>query len=140
MNLLVRQSTAKLLTEATAEDEDEGQGRKEETTTTTHDLTAEFARVHKPHKPSANVTSTKGRQYTVSVALPGSIVNNAQTWELKTALVGQVRAILTQYTSLDKYRDFLFQLTHPVAWVRTDRTGLCHFQRERDHHFRRIAP
>ncbi|KAA1078460.1 hypothetical protein PGT21_035316 [Puccinia graminis f. sp. tritici] len=59
---------------------------------TAQNLTAEFARIHKPHKPSANVTpsSTKGRQYTVSIALPGSIVNNAQTWELKTALVGQI--------------------------------------------------
>lgn len=88
MNLLVRQSTAHLLAEATSDDDEEEPGKKG--TTATHDLTAEFARVHKPHKPSANVTSTQGRQYTVSVALPGSIVNNAQTWELKTALVGQI--------------------------------------------------
>jgi hypothetical protein len=62
-------------------------------TGTAQNPTAEFARIHKPHKPSANVTpssANQGRQYTVSIALPGSIVNNAQTWELKTALVGQV--------------------------------------------------
>ncbi|KAH9454822.1 hypothetical protein MJO28_007834 [Puccinia striiformis f. sp. tritici] len=58
--------------------------------TDTQNPTAEFTRIHKPHKPSANVTTSKGRQYTVSIALPGSIVNNAQTWELKTALVGQI--------------------------------------------------
>ncbi|POW22577.1 hypothetical protein PSHT_01041 [Puccinia striiformis] len=61
--------------------------------TDTQNPTAEFTRIHKPHKPSANVTTSKGRQYTVSIALPGSIVNNAQTWELKTALVGQVSLI-----------------------------------------------
>ncbi|KAH9813055.1 putative RNA methyltransferase, partial [Melampsora americana] len=43
-----------------------------------------------PHKPSANVTNGAGRHYTISIALPSSIVNNAQTWELKTALVGQI--------------------------------------------------
>ncbi|KAG0151418.1 hypothetical protein CROQUDRAFT_651257 [Cronartium quercuum f. sp. fusiforme G11] len=52
--------------------------------------TAEFAKLHKPHKPSANVSSGAGRHYTVSIALPGAIVTNAQTWELKTALVGQI--------------------------------------------------
>ncbi|EGG12763.1 uncharacterized protein MELLADRAFT_32413, partial [Melampsora larici-populina 98AG31] len=31
-----------------------------------------------------------GRHHTISIALPSSIVNNAQTWELKTALVGQI--------------------------------------------------
>ena len=32
----------------------------------------------------------KGRQYTVSVALPGSILDNAQTSELRTYLAGQI--------------------------------------------------
>ena len=32
-----------------------------------------------------------GRHYTVSIALPGSIIDNAQTHELKTYLAGQVR-------------------------------------------------
>lgn len=32
----------------------------------------------------------KGRSYTVSIALPGSIVSNAQTLELKTYLAGQI--------------------------------------------------
>ena len=31
-----------------------------------------------------------GRPYTVSVALPGSIINNAQSAELRTCLAGQV--------------------------------------------------
>lgn len=34
--------------------------------------------------------SMQGRRYTVSIALPGSIVDNAQTKELKTYLAGQV--------------------------------------------------
>jgi len=31
------------------------------------------------------------RQYTVSIAVPGSILDNAQSPELRTYLVGQVR-------------------------------------------------
>ena len=42
-----------------------------------------------------------GRHYTVSIALPGSIVDNAQTHELKTYLGGQVRGydVSSVYTS-----------------------------------------
>lgn len=47
-----------------------------------------------PHKPSAlpHLTSshTPARKYTVSVALPGSIVFNAQTPELQARLAGQL--------------------------------------------------
>ena len=32
----------------------------------------------------------KGRNFTISIALPGSIIDNAQTLELKTYLAGQV--------------------------------------------------
>jgi hypothetical protein len=32
----------------------------------------------------------KGRDYTVSIALPGSILSNAQSLELRTYLAGQV--------------------------------------------------
>lgn len=42
-------------------------------------------------KPSAAPTASGGRQYTVSVALPGSIIANAQRLEWKTNLAGQVR-------------------------------------------------
>lgn len=34
--------------------------------------------------------STSGREYTVSVALPGSILDNAQSPELRTYLAGQI--------------------------------------------------
>ncbi|KAI8452351.1 putative RNA methyltransferase-domain-containing protein [Phakopsora pachyrhizi] len=54
------------------------------------DQTLEFSRLHKPQKPSADVTTGKARNFTISIALPGDILNNAQTWELKTALVGQI--------------------------------------------------
>ena len=37
-----------------------------------------------------------GRSYTVSVALPGSILDNAQSPELRTYLAGQVRAVCFQ--------------------------------------------
>lgn len=84
MKQRVRESTDRLLAQATDSSDEDEQTKAE------HNPTAEFQRIHKPHKPSANVTSTRGRQYTVSIALPGSIVNNAQTWELKTALVGQI--------------------------------------------------
>jgi predicted SPOUT superfamily RNA methylase MTH1 len=32
----------------------------------------------------------KGREYTVSIALPGSVLDNAQTGELRTYLAGQI--------------------------------------------------
>ena len=34
--------------------------------------------------------SSPGRHYTLSVALPGSILNNAQSLELRTYLAGQI--------------------------------------------------
>jgi hypothetical protein len=37
----------------------------------------------------------KGRDYTVSIALPGSILSNAQSLELRTYLAGQVIMILS---------------------------------------------
>lgn len=41
-------------------------------------------------KPSALARPTGGRKYTVSIAVPGGIILNAQTLELKTALAGQI--------------------------------------------------
>lgn len=43
-------------------------------------------------KPTAVFTppSTGGRAYTLSIALPGSIIANAQTHDLKTSLAGQI--------------------------------------------------
>ena len=38
--------------------------------------------------------SAAGRQFTVSLALPGSILDNAQSPELRTYLAGQVREII----------------------------------------------
>lgn len=39
---------------------------------------------------AAHERETRGRAYTVSLAIPGSIIDNAQTKELKTYLAGQV--------------------------------------------------
>ena len=41
-------------------------------------------------KPSAAPVASGGRRYTVSVALPGSIIANVQRLEWKTNLAGQV--------------------------------------------------
>lgn len=41
-------------------------------------------------KPSAAPVASGGRRYTVSVALPGSIISNVQRLEWKTNLAGQV--------------------------------------------------
>ena len=41
-------------------------------------------------RPSAIAKPTGGRRYTVSIAIPGGIITNAQTMELKTALAGQI--------------------------------------------------
>ncbi|MBW0475957.1 hypothetical protein O181_015672 [Austropuccinia psidii MF-1] len=85
----------------------------------TADPTSEFAKLHKPHKPSANVTCGQGRRHTVSIALPGSIVNNAQTWELKTALVGQIARACAIF-SVDEI--VIFEETLPEA-ESTNTTG-----------------
>merc|ERR550519_1465570 len=39
---------------------------------------------------SEDAKSGTGRQYTVSIAVPGSVLDNAQTAELRTYLAGQV--------------------------------------------------
>lgn len=45
-------------------------------------------------KPSAVPVAAGGRRYSVSVALPGSIIANAQRLEAKTNLAGQVKQFL----------------------------------------------
>lgn len=57
---------------------------------------AELSRRPEDHKfdPSSS-SSTRGRDYTVSVAIPGSIVANAQSPELRTYLVGQIARALS---------------------------------------------
>lgn len=54
--------------------------------------TDSFISQHHPEKPSARAVPTKEgtRKWTTSVAVPGSIVLNAQTQELRAWLVGQV--------------------------------------------------
>ena len=51
---------------------------------------ASFIETHHPEKPSARAQESAARAWTVSVAIPGSIVLNAQTQELRGWLVGQV--------------------------------------------------
>ncbi|XP_053138485.1 putative methyltransferase C9orf114 homolog isoform X2 [Hemicordylus capensis] len=46
-------------------------------------------------KEEAKPKEDKGRHYTVSVALPGSILNNAQSPELRTYLAGQIARACT---------------------------------------------
>uniref|UniRef100_A0ACB8EZT8 Methyltransferase C9orf114 n=1 Tax=Sphaerodactylus townsendi TaxID=933632 RepID=A0ACB8EZT8_9SAUR len=46
-------------------------------------------------KEEAKPEEDKGRHYTVSVALPGSILNNAQSPELRTYLAGQIARACT---------------------------------------------
>ncbi|KAL8725255.1 MAG: hypothetical protein Q9181_006480 [Wetmoreana brouardii] len=48
-------------------------------------------------KPTAVFEATGGRAYTVSVALPGSIIANALTPELKTFLAGQIARALAVF-------------------------------------------
>ncbi|KAJ7307972.1 hypothetical protein JRQ81_008470 [Phrynocephalus forsythii] len=48
-------------------------------------------------KEEARPTEDKGRHYTVSVALPGSILNNAQSPELRTYLAGQIARACTVF-------------------------------------------
>ncbi|TAQ88558.1 hypothetical protein B7494_g3087 [Chlorociboria aeruginascens] len=48
-------------------------------------------------KPTAVFKPTKGRDWTVSVALPGSIISNAQTHELRTSLAGHIARALSVF-------------------------------------------
>ncbi|KEI38349.1 uncharacterized protein L969DRAFT_18362 [Mixia osmundae IAM 14324] len=50
-----------------------------------------FQETYKPHKPSARARAReRSRNFTLSIALPGSILLNAQTPELRTILAGQI--------------------------------------------------
>ncbi|KAK4697251.1 methyltransferase, partial [Phenoliferia sp. Uapishka_3] len=51
---------------------------------------ASFSAAFHPEKPSAVARTTTGRSYTTSIAIPGSIVTNAQTPELRGWLAGQI--------------------------------------------------
>jgi predicted SPOUT superfamily RNA methylase MTH1 len=48
------------------------------------------ARLDEKAKANLIHQQDKGRRYTVSLAIPGSIIDNAQTKELKTVLAGQI--------------------------------------------------
>ncbi|KUJ13820.1 DUF171-domain-containing protein [Mollisia scopiformis] len=48
-------------------------------------------------KPTAVFLPTKGREWTVSVALPGSIISNAQTHEQRTSLAGHIARALSVF-------------------------------------------
>lgn len=48
------------------------------------------AEVKKHRKPLKNIYKEKKRAFTVSIVVPSSIIDNAQSYELKTYLVGQI--------------------------------------------------
>ncbi|KAG9243578.1 putative RNA methyltransferase [Calycina marina] len=48
-------------------------------------------------RPTAVFKPTQGRDWTVSVALPGSIIANAQSHDLKTTMVGQIARALSVF-------------------------------------------
>ncbi|KAL3418064.1 hypothetical protein PVAG01_11074 [Phlyctema vagabunda] len=48
-------------------------------------------------KPTAVFKPTKGREWTVSVALPGSIISNAQSHELRTSMAGHIARALSVF-------------------------------------------
>jgi len=51
--------------------------------------------INESTQPRKNVYHfAAGRQFTVSLALPGSILDNAQSPELRTYLAGQVRKVI----------------------------------------------
>ncbi|GME31894.1 hypothetical protein GTA08_BOTSDO02246 [Neofusicoccum parvum] len=49
-------------------------------------------------KPTAVYTPTKGRSYTLSIALPGSVIANAQSHDLKTAMAGAIARAAAVFT------------------------------------------
>ena len=50
------------------------------------------------HGEKDGKTTKKGRDFTVSIALPGSFVDNAQSRELRTYLVGQIARAATVFS------------------------------------------
>ncbi|KAG0650204.1 methyltransferase [Hyphodiscus hymeniophilus] len=48
-------------------------------------------------RPTAVFKPTKGREWTVSVALPGSIIANAQSHELRTSMAGHIARALSVF-------------------------------------------
>lgn len=70
--------------------------------------------------------SVKGRAYTLSMALPGSILDNAQTKELKTYLAGQIAraAVIFQVDEIVVFDDQLGSRT--TTGVPTKRAQDCH--------------
>lgn len=65
--------------------------------------------LEKEKQEEARVRSTKGRAYTVSIAVPGSVIDNAQTKELKTYLAGQIAraAVIFQVDEIVVFDDQL---------------------------------
>jgi predicted SPOUT superfamily RNA methylase MTH1 len=53
--------------------------------------------VHHAPQPAHTAHTGQGRPYTVSIALPGSIVDNAQSAELRTYLAGQIGRALAVF-------------------------------------------
>jgi predicted SPOUT superfamily RNA methylase MTH1 len=48
------------------------------------------AEIRKHKKPLPNIYKEKKRGFTISIVVPSSIIDNAQSYELKTYLVGQI--------------------------------------------------
>lgn len=63
-----------------------------------------FIAAHHPEKPSARAIEKEGggKDWTVSIAIPGSIVLNAQTMELRGWLAGQVSFV---YLNIDYWKE-----------------------------------
>lgn len=60
--------------------------------------------------------SEKPRKYTVTVAIPGSIIDLAPTLELKTILAGQVRRIKSESVIINLYS--LREPLHYSVWMK----------------------
>ncbi|MCJ1360827.1 MAG: hypothetical protein MMC33_010836 [Icmadophila ericetorum] len=78
-------------------------------------------------KPTAIFQPSKGRKYTLSLALPGSIIANAQSHELKTFLAGQIARALAVFC-VDEI--VLFEDGPPVAkaWNSAASNGMFNSQ------------
>ncbi|KAF4315365.1 hypothetical protein BBO99_00009361 [Phytophthora kernoviae] len=72
-------------------------------------LVREAAKKQQQQEQLDNERATKGRAYTLSMAIPGSILDNAQTKELKTYLAGQVAraAVIFQVDEIVVFDDQL---------------------------------
>ena len=113
-----------LVADDTSKTEEQGSSQSIAATHTQHTLHHVRPRPPPPPPPPPHRSpgAASGRRFTVSMALPGSIVDNAQTLELKTYLAGQVPTSTHYVTSRDNLPFFFSRLHEQLLFSQSTRS------------------